>query len=141
MRPPPRSSGPERNAPETLTAARMRYATITRTSNGEREAKTVARSHLLEAVASTVSNVGDGARRDGGNQYLLCRCHGGLLAVAVPSGIESLWLVYVLVFLLGSTETLSAGASFALVPALVDEASLERANGPVGAENSINRFD
>ncbi|MCA1701964.1 MAG: MFS transporter [Actinobacteria bacterium] len=62
-----------------------------------------------------------------------------LLAVAVASGIESLVLVYVVVFLLGTAETLFDSASFALVPALVDEASLERANGPPQVSMTFNQ--
>lgn len=42
-------------------------------------------------------------------------------------------------FLLGTAETLFDSASFALVPALVDEASLERANGPLQASMTFNQ--
>ena len=56
-------------------------------------------------------------------------CAVALLGVAVLAEIKSLVLVYVVVFLLGTVETLFDSASFALLPALVDESDLERANG------------
>jgi MFS family permease len=61
-----------------------------------------------------------------------------LLAVAVASGRDSLLFVYLVVFLLGTAETLFDSASFALVPALVDD-SLERANGPLQASMTFNQ--
>jgi MFS family permease len=53
-----------------------------------------------------------------------------LLALAVLGEVESLAHVYVIVFVLGSAETLFDSAAFALLPALVDKSNLERANGP-----------
>jgi hypothetical protein len=53
-----------------------------------------------------------------------------LLGAIVAVRIQSLWLLYIVVFLLGTAETLFDRASFALVPALVDDGSLERVNGP-----------
>lgn len=62
-----------------------------------------------------------------------------LLGLAVLTGIESLVLLYVVVFLLGSAETLFDSASFALLPALVHESDLERANGPLQATVTFNQ--
>ncbi|MCA1706465.1 MAG: MFS transporter [Actinobacteria bacterium] len=62
-----------------------------------------------------------------------------LLGVLVLGGIESLALVYVMVFLLGTAETLFDSASFALLPALVDQDDLERANGPMQAAVTFNQ--
>jgi len=66
-------------------------------------------------------------------------CAMGLLSLVLLSGIESLVIVYVVVFLLGTAETLFDSASFALLPALVDESELERANGPLQATVTFNQ--
>ena len=63
----------------------------------------------------------------------------GLLGLVVLAGVKSLPLVYVVVFLLGTAETLFDSAAFALLPALVDEDDLERANGPLQATVTFNQ--
>jgi MFS family permease len=50
------------------------------------------------------------------------------LAVAVWGGAASIPLVYAVFFLLGTGETLADSASFALLPSIVPEAGLARAN-------------
>jgi predicted MFS family arabinose efflux permease len=62
-----------------------------------------------------------------------------LLGLAVLSDFDNLVLVYVIVFLLGTAETLFDSASFALLPALVDTSNLERANGPLQATVTFNQ--
>ncbi len=54
-----------------------------------------------------------------------------LLGIAVLGGVATLPLVYIVVFLVGAAETLFDSASFALLPSLVEEPQLERANGPL----------
>jgi MFS family permease len=53
--------------------------------------------------------------------------------------VDSLVFVYVVVFLLGTAETLFDSTSFALLPNLVDESNLERANGPLQATVTFNQ--
>jgi MFS family permease len=62
-----------------------------------------------------------------------------LLGLAILGEIESLALVYVVVFSLGTAETLFDSAAFALLPALVDESDLERANGSLQATVTFNQ--
>lgn len=62
-----------------------------------------------------------------------------ILGVVALGGIESLAVIYVVVFLLGTAETLFDSAAFALLPALVHESDLERANGPLQAAVTFNQ--
>ncbi len=65
----------------------------------------------------------------------------GALAVAVVAGGETLVLLYVIAFLLGSAETIFDNASQAILPALVRKDQLERANGRMyAAEFITNQF-
>jgi predicted MFS family arabinose efflux permease len=65
----------------------------------------------------------------------------GVLGIAVVLGWASLPLMYVAFFLLGTAETLFANASIAIMPAVVPNERLERANGRLfAAELSANQF-
>ena len=61
-----------------------------------------------------------------------------LLGLAVLADAHTLAGLYVVAFVLGTAETLFDSASFALLPAIVDETDLERANGPLVMAFSIN---
>ena len=62
-----------------------------------------------------------------------------LLGIAIFAEFDTLPLIYVVVFVVGIAETLFDSASFALLPALVDESDLERANGPLQASMTFNQ--
>lgn len=53
----------------------------------------------------------------------------GLLALAISAGVENLPLVYIVMFLLGNAETLFDSGSAAMIPSVVAEENLEKANG------------
>ena len=65
----------------------------------------------------------------------------GGLALAVASGQETLGLLYVVAFLLGSAETVFDNAAQAIMPAIVRKDQLEKANGRMyAAEFTTNQF-
>ncbi|PXY31748.1 MFS transporter [Prauserella muralis] len=65
----------------------------------------------------------------------------GGLAVVVWSGAATIAVVYVAFFLLGTAETLADNASTTLVPMIVDDAALPRANARLIALHSVvNQF-
>ena len=65
----------------------------------------------------------------------------GGLALVVVSGRESLAVLYVIAFLLGSAETVFDNAAQAIMPAIVRKDQLEKANGRMyAAEFTTNQF-
>lgn len=65
----------------------------------------------------------------------------GALALTVVSGQESLAVLYVIAFLLGSAETVFDNAAQAIMPAIVRKDQLEKANGRMyAAEFITNQF-
>ena len=65
----------------------------------------------------------------------------GLLAVAVALDVGSIWLVYVVAFAVGVTETLHDTAGQSILPQLVARELLPQANGRLGAvERTANAF-
>ena len=65
----------------------------------------------------------------------------GFLGLAVLGGWESLPLMYVVFFLIGTAETLFANASLAIMPSIVPKEQLEKANGRLfAAELATNQF-
>ena len=65
----------------------------------------------------------------------------GALAIAVATGNETLVVLYVVAFLLGSAETVFDNAAQAILPAVVRKDQLERANGRMyAAEFITNQF-
>jgi len=65
----------------------------------------------------------------------------GLLAVAVALDVGSIWLVYVVAFAVGVTETLHDTAGQSILPQLVARDLLPQANGRLGAvERTANAF-
>lgn len=52
----------------------------------------------------------------------------GVLAVSIATGVVSVWLIYLVFFLLGTAETLADTASVSLLPALVPADRLPTAN-------------
>ncbi len=60
-----------------------------------------------------------------------------LLALAITGGLHSLWLIYLVAVLVGLGEVVVDSAAQALVPALVEEHQLERANGRISAGMTI----
>ena len=65
----------------------------------------------------------------------------GALAFAVAAGQETLALLYVVAFLLGSAETVFDNAAQAIMPAIVRKDQLEKANGRMwAAEFTTNQF-
>lgn len=65
----------------------------------------------------------------------------GVLGLAVAAGNASLGVLYAVVFVLGIAETLFDSAAMALVPAVVEGRSLERANGRLFAgQLTANQF-
>lgn len=65
----------------------------------------------------------------------------GLLGLTVILGWTSLWLLYALFFFIGVAETLFDNASFAILPSLVEQDDLEKANGRLFATETVaNEF-
>lgn len=65
----------------------------------------------------------------------------GALALLLSVGADSLLFLYVTVFALGAAETLYDSAAMAVLPAVVDEHMLERANGRLFAgQITTNQF-
>ena len=65
----------------------------------------------------------------------------GALAFAVAAGQETLGVLYVVAFLLGSAETVFDNAAQAIMPAIVRKDQLEKANGRLwAAEFTTNQF-
>ena len=65
----------------------------------------------------------------------------GLLGLAVILGWTSLWLLYALFFFIGVAETLFDNASFAILPSMVEQDDLEKANGRLFATETVaNEF-
>ena len=65
----------------------------------------------------------------------------GALALTVVSGQETLVVLYVVAFLLGTAETVFDNAAQAIMPAIVRKDQLERANGRMyAAEFTANQF-
>ena len=65
----------------------------------------------------------------------------GALALTVVSGRESLPVLYIVAFLLGSAETVFDNAAQAIMPAIVRKDQLEKANGRMwAAEFTTNQF-
>ncbi|MGJ9413994.1 MFS transporter [Aeromicrobium sp. CF4.19] len=64
-----------------------------------------------------------------------------IVAVAIVAGSESIWMLYLAAFALGTAETVHDTAAQSLLPAIVDSAVLERANGRLtAAEVTTNTF-
>lgn len=64
-----------------------------------------------------------------------------IAALAVASGAEAVWLLYVAGFALGAAETVHDTAAQSVLPSLVDRVQLERANGRLSAaEVTTNTF-
>nr|WP_205862834.1 MFS transporter [Planosporangium thailandense] len=61
----------------------------------------------------------------------------GVLGVAVALHRSSVPLLYAVMFLLGSGETLARAASMSILPAVVPPALLERANSRIGAARTV----
>ncbi|MFT4157638.1 MAG: MFS transporter [Microbacterium sp.] len=71
----------------------------------------------------------------GGN---LLRCVAfALLAAAIALHWQSIWLLYVIVFVAGSAETLVDNAALTIPPRIVPRERLERANGTLFATQSV----
>ena len=65
----------------------------------------------------------------------------GALALAVATGQETLSLLYIVAFLLGSAETVFDNAAQAIMPSIVRKDQLEKANGRMyAAEFTTNQF-
>lgn len=65
----------------------------------------------------------------------------GVLAIAVAAGQETLALLYIVAFLLGSAETVFDNAAQAIMPSIVRKDQLEKANGRMyAAEFTTNQF-
>ncbi|NOK57873.1 MAG: hypothetical protein GFH27_549287n177 [Chloroflexi bacterium AL-W] len=62
----------------------------------------------------------------------------GVLSLAVLMGWSSLWLLYVVAFLLGMIETFYDNAAQALLPAIVTKSHLTRANARIQSTELIN---
>lgn len=58
-------------------------------------------------------------------------------AIAVFAGAQSIWLLYVAVFVVGACETAVDNASLAALPRLVRKNDLDRANGRIVATQSV----
>ena len=58
-------------------------------------------------------------------------------AVALFAGAQSIWLLYVAVFLVGACETAVDNASLVALPRLVGKNNLDRANGRIVATQSV----
>ena len=63
----------------------------------------------------------------------------GLLGLMVHVGSDHLILIYLIVFSMGVAETFFDSASLAMIPSLVKESDLERANGPLEASIAFNQ--
>ncbi|MGB7859779.1 MAG: MFS transporter [Acidimicrobiia bacterium] len=64
-----------------------------------------------------------------------------LFALALVAGTESLWLLYVVVFLIAAGETVVDTSAQSLLPALIPKDKLDRANGQLFSTMTIaNRF-
>ncbi|AXB46019.1 MFS transporter [Amycolatopsis albispora] len=65
----------------------------------------------------------------------------GGLAVAVQADVATIWLIYLAFFLVGTAETLADNASSALVPSVVPEPLLPKANARLVAVHTVaNQF-